>query len=180
MLNSAPAALEDVELPALTLFSYDLSTNYLTALGNEVGRADGYFFYKDGKPYLCSEQDTVMVKLDFDYAPALEAEMADKEGCCFGLLCVFTLDEAWDENTFSSPMRRIHATDDDYFTNYTIHPIAIISCAAVEEVVTGKQDVDVKYVSPAGIVSEQPQDGVNIVITTHSDGSRTAVKRLGR
>ena len=180
VLNSAPAALENVELPTLTLFSYDLSTNYITAMGNEVGRADGYFCYKDGVPYLCSKQDTVMVKLDFDYAPALEAEMAEKENYRFGLLCVFSLDEAWEENTAGSPMRRIHSTDEDYFTNYTIHPLAIISCASVGEVVDGKQDIDVKYVSPAGIMSETPQQGVNIVITTHRDGSRTTTKRLGK
>lgn len=180
VLNSAPVGLEDVELPTLTLFSYDLSTDYITALGNEVGRAEGYFFYKDGTPCLCSEQDTVTVKLDFDYVPALEAEMANKEGCDFGLLCVFTLDEPWEENVAEGPARRIHATDVDYFTNYTIHPLAIISCAAVDEISDSKQAIDVKYVTPSGMMSETPQDGVNIVITTHSDGSRTAVKRLGK
>ena len=180
VLNSAPEVLDDVELPTLTMFRYDLSSDYLAALGNEIGRADGYFFYKDGKPYLCSEQDTVVVKLSFDYAPALEAEMAAKEGNLFGLLCVFTLDEQWEENRAGAPMRRIHTTDEDYFTNYTIYPLAIISCSAVDEISTDGQVVDVKYVTPAGIMSETPQDGVNIVVTTHSDGSRTTVKRLGK
>ena len=177
-LVSTPAELDDAELPTLTLFQYDLSKDYIAALGHEVGRADGYFFYRDGKPYLCSEQDTVLVKLDFDFAPALEAEISGKEGFYYGLLCVFTLDEPWEENTAQAPMRRIHATDEDYFTNYTIHPLDIISCAAVEEIEAGKQVVDVKYISPAGIVSKVPQDGVNIVVKTHSDGSRTATKRL--
>jgi len=162
------------------MFRYDLSSDCLAALGNEIGRADGYFFYKDGKPYLCSEQDTVVVKLSFDYAPALETEMAAKEGNLFGLLCVFTLDEPWAENHAGAPMRRIHTTDEDYFTNYTIYPLAIISCSAVDEISTDGQVVDVKYVTPAGIMSETPQDGVNIVVTTHSDGSRTTVKRLGK
>ena len=176
VLNSAPAALVDVELPTLTLFRYDLSQDYLTALGNEVGRADGFFYYKDGKPYLCNESGDVAVKISYDYAPQLETEMMDKEGCNFGLLCVFAIDEAWEENQPVS--HRIHSTDDDYFTNYTIYPLAIISCAAVDEAVSDKQVIDIKYVNPAGIVSETPQDGVNIVITTHSDGSRTAVKRM--
>ena len=180
VLNSTPIGAEDAELPTLNLFRYDLSSDYLTALGNEVGRADGYFFYRDGKPYLCSEQDTVTVKIDFDYAPALEAEMAAKEGFAYGLLCVFTLDEAWEENYGQAPMRRIHATDEDYFTNYTIHPLAIISCASVDENMVDKQVVDVKYISASGVMSETPQDGVNIVVTTHSDGSRTTTKRLNR
>ena len=180
VLNSAPVALDMAELPTLTMFQYDLSKDYITAVGNELARADGYFYYKEGKPYLCSDEDTVMVKLDFGYAPALEAEMADKEGYCFGLLCVFTLDEVWDENTAESPMRRIHVTDDDYFTNYTLYPLAIISCASVEETSVGKQVVDVKYITPSGIVSQQPQDGVNIVVKTLSDGSRTSTKRLNK
>ena len=178
VLNSVPEALNDAELPTLMLFQYDLSTDYLTALGHEVGRADGYFKFREGVPCLCSEQDSVAVDLNFDLAPELEAEMAAKEGNLFGLLCVFTLDEPWEENTAGAPMRRIHSTDEDYFTNYTIHPLAILSCAAVEEIEAGKQVVDVKYISPAGIVSEEPMDGVNIVVKTHSDGSRTTVKRM--
>ena len=178
VLSSAPAELEDVELPTLTLFQYDLSNDYIAARGHEVGRADGYFYYRDGKPYLCSEQDTVQVKLNFDYAPALEAEMAAKEGFKYSLLCVFTLDEPWEENRADAPMRRISATGDDYYTNITIYPLAVISSAAVNETSADKQVVDVKYVSPAGIVSQQPQDGVNIVVKTHSDGSRTTSKRL--
>ena len=178
VLNSLPAAIDDAELPTLTLFSYDLNKDYLTAMGNEVGRADGYFFYRNGKPYLCSEQDSVMVKMDFDYAPALEAEMAAKEGFNYGLLCVFTLDEPWEENVVEAPMRRIHTTDENYYTNFTIHPLTVLSCSAVEELLENKQPVDVKYVSPTGVMSETPQDGVNIVVTTHRDGSRTAVKRV--
>ena len=178
VLNCAPVALDEAELPELTMFKYDLNSDYLAALGNEVGRADGYFFYKEGKPCLCSENDSVMVKLDFGYSPELEAEMAQKEGFNYSLLCVFTLDEPWEENSASAPMCRIHTTDEDYFTNYTLYPLAVLSCAAVEETMTGKRVVDVKYVSPSGIQSETPQDGVNIVITTHDDGSRTITKRM--
>ena len=180
ILNSAPVALNDVELPTLTLFQYNLNTDYIGAQGNEVGRADGYFFYRDGKPYLCSEQDTVMVKLSFDYAPEMEAEMADKEGFNYGLLCVFTIDEAWSADNPKAPMQRIQATDEDYFTNYTLHPLAIISCAAVEETNYSKQAVDVKYVNPAGVTSKTPHNGVNIIVSTHSDGSRTTTKRLNK
>lgn len=180
ILNSTPSALDEVELPVLTMFQYDLSKDYLAALGNEVGRADGYFFYKEGKPYLCSEMDTVMVKLNFDYAPALEAEMAAKEGHLYGLLCVFTLDEPWEENVMESAMRRIHATDKDYFTNYTLYPLAILSSTAVEETVIDQRVVDVKYISPSGVISEQPHSGVNIVVKTLDDGSRTTLKRLNK
>ena len=180
VLNSVPAAADDVELPTLTLFSYKLGDDYLAALGHEMGRVFGNFFYRDGVPYLCSEQDTVQVKLSYDLVPELEADMADKEGFYFGLLSIFTLDEPWEENTNKSPMQRIHATDEDYFTNYTIHPLVVLSCASVDETIVGKQVVDVKYINPSGIVSDEPQNGVNIVVTTHNDGSRSAVKRLDK
>ena len=178
MLNSVPVAIDDAELPTLSLFKYDLSNDYVTAMGNEVGRADGYFFYKDGLPCLCSEQDTVVIKLNYDYAPVLEAEMAQKPGFNYGLLGVFTLDEAWEENSAQGPMRRIHATDENYYTNYTFHPLAILSCASIDETMAGEQVVDVKYVSPTGVVTPVPQDGVNIVVTTRSDGSTTTFKRI--
>ena len=75
-------------------------------------------------------------------------------------------------------MRRIHATDENYYTNYTFHPLAILSCASIDETLAGEQVVDVKYVSPTGVVSPVPQDGVNIVVTTRSDGSTTTFKRI--
>ena len=180
VLNSVPESIDDAELPTLALFQYDLSQDYLTALGNEIGRIDGYFSYVDGKPFLSSELGDVAVKMDFDYAPELEAQMAGKEGFNFGLLCVFTIDEAWEENVIESSAHRVHTTDEDYFTNYTLHPLAVLSEASVDEIVAGKQVVDVKYVNSAGIVSEEPQEGVNIVITTLNDGSRIATKRLGK
>lgn len=175
--NSTPAALEDAELPILTLFRYDLNENYLGARGNEVGQAAGYLRYIDGAPYLCSDNDSVMVKLNFDYAPQLSSMMTDNFH--YGLLCVFTLDEPWADDIDGAP-RRISATDEDYFTNFTVYPLDILWANAVDEITTDKQAVDVRYISPAGVTSDTPHDGVNIVITTHSDGSRTTVKRLGK
>ena len=75
---------------------------------------------------------------------------------------------------------RISLYDEYYFTNYTIYPLAILSSSSVDEISTDKKVVDVKYVSPTGIVSKQPQDGVNIVVTTLDDGTRTTVKRMTR
>ena len=179
ILNSTPAELADAEYPSLTVFAYDLDTDYLGAMGNEMGRADGYFFYKDGQPYLCSVQDSVMVKISFDYAPDLEIQMAEHEGFHYGLLSIFKLGEVWDENTDETMgLRRISVSDEDYYTNYTIYPLQVIDESSVEEVMAGKQAVGVYYITPAGVVSDEPQEGVNIEVTTFGDGSRAAVKRL--
>lgn len=179
VLNSAPVALDDIELPELTLFKYDLTSgDYVAAVGHEVGQADGYYRIVDGQPYLCSKGDSIMLKLNFDYAPRL-ADMMAAGMYNYGLLCIFTLDEPWGENIEGAPMHRIHTTDEDYFTNYTVYPLAILSCSAVDEVVEGRRVLDVKYVSPAGVVNNAPHEGVNIVVTTFGDGTRTTMKRMG-
>lgn len=178
VLNGTPQPLAMEEYPMVTLFDYDLSQDHLAALGHEVGRIEGYFYYKDGVPCLCSEQDTVVVKLNFDYAPELEAQMASKQGYQFALLSVFKLDEVWDENAQSAPARRISAVADDYFTNYTVYPLQILSNSSVSEVASGRKPIGVKYVSPSGVSSSAPHDGVNIVVTTYGDGSTTTVKRV--
>ena len=179
ILNATPVEAADAEYPELTVFSYDLDKDYLGAIGNELGRIDGYFFYKDGEPYLCSEQDSVTVKLCFDYAPALEESMAVDEGFHYGLLSIFKLNQAWDETGVQAmDMRRISAVDDEYFTNYTVYPLQIVEKSSLEEVLSGKSAVDVFYINPAGVVSDEPHDGVNIEVTTFGDGSRASVKRL--
>ena len=175
VLNSTPAALEDAELPELTLFGYDLNEDYLGARGHEVGQAIGLFRYIDGEPYLCSDNDSVKVKLNFSYAPQLSSQMSDSYH--YGLLCVFSLDEPWVDDIDNAPSR-IGATDENYFTNYTLYPLAILSSTSVDEVTTDKQVVGVKYVNPAGQASDEPHKGVNIVVITMDDGSTKTLKRM--
>ena len=177
VLNSMPAALENAELPTLTMLKYDLNEDYIGARGHEIGQASGCLAHIDGEPYLCSDDGSVRVKLNLDYAPQLASEIAD--GHHYGLLCVFTLNEPWVDD-IDGAARRIGATDDDYFTNITLHPLAVLWSSSVDETAADKQVVGVKYVNPAGVVKAQPHEGMNIVVTTHSDGSRTAVKRINK
>ena len=179
ILNSMPTTIDDAEYPELTVFEYDLNKDALTALGNELARVDGYFRYKDGVPCLCSEQDSVVVTLDFRYMAGLEEQMAEKEGFLFGLLSIVKLNEPWDENV-PIELRRVSATDENYYTNYTICPLEVVSMAAIDEVNADAAGTDVRYISTTGIVSSEPHDGVNIVVITHSDGSQTTVKRLNK
>ncbi len=48
----------------------------------------------------------------------------------------------------------------------------------VDQNVAAKAVAAVDYISPSGVKSAQPQPGVNIVVTTYSDGSRTVSKQL--
>ena len=44
--------------------------------------------------------------------------------------------------------------------------------------VNGKAVKSVKYVTVAGMVSDKPFSGVNIVVTEYTDGSRSTTKML--
>ena len=44
--------------------------------------------------------------------------------------------------------------------------------------VTGKAVAGVKYYNVAGIESDRPFEGVNIIVTTYTDGSRSSAKVL--
>lgn len=47
---------------------------------------------------------------------------------------------------------------------------------AADEIVADKQVAGVRYVNLSGMASDQPFDGVNIVVTTYSDGTTSTVK----
>ena len=44
--------------------------------------------------------------------------------------------------------------------------------------VAGKTVAGVKYYNLAGMASDKPFDGVNIIVTTYTDGSRSSAKVL--
>ena len=50
--------------------------------------------------------------------------------------------------------------------------------SGVEGVTAEKTVLTRSYVTPSGVVSPTPVDGLNIEVTTYTDGTRTAVKRL--
>ena len=49
---------------------------------------------------------------------------------------------------------------------------------AVNEVVTQRTVIGTRYYNLMGVSSDKPFDGINIVVTTYSDGSRTSKKIL--
>ena len=67
--------------------------------------------------------------------------------------------------------------------NYMVYPVDLNAptdpATAINTVdVTGKAVKSVKYVNVAGIVSDHPFQGVNIVVTEYTDGTRTTTKML--
>jgi hypothetical protein len=59
---------------------------------------------------------------------------------------------------------------------YTDIDLIIRNTTAVEEINAGKTVASVNYYNLAGQMSAQPVDGVNIVVTTYTDGTRSTAK----
>lgn len=63
--------------------------------------------------------------------------------------------------------------------DYVVYPLSLSDddlTTDVTEVNTSKTVANVTYVNIAGMQSNEPFDGVNIVVTTYTDGTRSAVK----
>ncbi|MBQ5466473.1 MAG: hypothetical protein IIT60_04400, partial [Muribaculaceae bacterium] len=64
---------------------------------------------------------------------------------------------------------------------YIVYPTNISASSiitAVNDVNTVKTVKQVRYYNLAGVESSEPFDGVNVVVTTYTDGTRTAAKVL--
>jgi len=190
ILSSTPTGVTDPDFESLHLYSYNLNGDKIYALGNEMGQAIGRYKVINGEPYLCSARDTVMVSIDFSLKPDLESQLVP--GASYDMTCVFKLSEPWEaEDAFYVPKRSFKAaakremkapvlrskiSDADYCTNYTIMPIDASMVTGIDCVETAKQVAKVSYINIAGMVSDTPFNGLNIVVTHFNDGSSLVTK----
>ena len=92
-----------------------------------------------------------------------------------GRKAVAQLKSAWDKA--AGAPAKMAADDNLYFQNYTLYALDVPELpTAVTELNNDKGVAAVKYVNVAGVESAKPFDGVNIKVTTYSDGSSKAVK----
>ncbi|MBO4721381.1 MAG: hypothetical protein J5629_00435 [Muribaculaceae bacterium] len=192
ILSSTPTGITDPNFTGYYTYSYNLSYDKIQALGNEYALAHGKYKLINGEPYLCSAEDTVMVRLDFSLNPELQASLVSDNR--YEMMSVFKVNEPWEAEEYKvAPQRsfqpavrktmkalalKVHYSDADYYTNYTIMPVSAETVTALYNIDTAKQVTKVSYVSPTGIVSGTPFPGVNIVITQFNDGTRIVTKAL--
>ena len=196
VLSATPQELPDAEYPDLKLWAYNISQEKLIAAGNELGQVTGRYKLIGGEPYLCSAQDTVMVKLDFRYNEQLQETLVP--GTRYDMMSVFKLNDAWNldsdgqdapavtkqkviaktpEKRFKAPVRKsVNYYGSDYYTNYTICPLSASVTTGIDATSVAAQVVDVRYIGVTGVVSDAPFDGLNIVVTRYSDGTTTTTK----
>lgn len=84
-------------------------------------------------------------------------------------------------NSGSGAPRR--APGDAAETNYLVYPLNLTAdlVTAIHDMnVGGKTVADVRYINMTGVESDRPFEGVNIVVTTYSDGTRSTTKMINR
>ncbi len=192
ILSSVPTGITDPDFTDYQTYTYNLSYDKIQALGNELGVARGKYKLLGGEPYLCSAEDTVKVRLDFSLNPELQSNLV--EGTRYEMMSVFKVNEPWEAEDYNSvpkrsfksavskvmkaPALKVHYSDADYYTNYTIMPVSADIVTAVENINITKQVAKISYVSPTGVISNRPFTGMNIVITEFNDGTSVVTKTV--
>jgi hypothetical protein len=165
---------DDPQVPNIA--SYSLSEGFSPMPKPcQVVALEGWY-YEDDMNMLCANNG---------YDRGLTIELYDAEyanmtvGGKYAILAAIGLYEPWDNGTTNAP-RRIKPTDDNATDNLMAMVISATPIEVVTDVIERLADpeiVSVKYVNPAGLTSNVPFDGINIVVTTHADGSTTVVKQ---
>ncbi len=208
VLDKAPQELAGVEVPDIAYMHYNLAApDSLSANGNQLAWIKGYYKTDDqGNEYLVGyNQDGTLfqqVKLDRRY---LGSAAAFTEGKEYNMRAVFKQLEPWEQATTTSapalatasprhrtataasqapammPARfisKMSINDPHWYQNYIACPVEVEAMTGVDGVSTAKTVKRVSYYSIDGTQSSQPQAGLNIVVTTYTDGSTHAAKLL--
>lgn len=153
--------------------------------------------YNDGKLEGTVAESGVKQAIELIKEPSIEGFMFEN-GKKYTVKAFIILKDAWeweDEAPKAAPAknkslkaiaktparkqrRKIMADDPAWYTNMEIHAIELINFepSAVTDLNASKKVSNVKYVNALGQVSNNPFQGVNIVVTTFTDGSQQTAK----
>ena len=144
----------------------------------QVVNLEGWFFHQDDTSVLCAYNDQ-----RGNYNPSIELSNTDdmvdmEEGRMYNIKAAITLREPW-----QNIAPRIMPSDSNAIENLVAEVIEFKAkelpiATGIINTTDAATVVSVKYVNTAGQVSLKPFKGVNIVVTTHSDGNITTVKEV--
>ena len=144
----------------------------------QVVNLEGWFFHQDDTSVLCAYNDQ-----SGNYNPSIELSNTDGmedmvEGRMYNIKAAITLREPW-----QNIAPRIMPSDSNAIENLVAEVIEFKAkelpiATGIINTTDAATVVSVKYVNTAGQVSLKPFKGVNIVVTTHSDGNITTVKEV--
>jgi hypothetical protein len=144
----------------------------------QVVNLEGWFFHQDDTSVLCAYNDQ-----SGNYNPSIKLSNTDdmvdmEEGRMYNIKAAITLREPW-----QNIAPRIMPSDSNAIENLVAEVIEFKAkelpiATGITNTTDAASVVSVKYVNTAGQVSLKPFKGVNIVVTTHSDGNITTVKEV--
>lgn len=132
----------------------------------QVVKFTGWYHNRDGQSVLCAYGN--------DTGPSID--LSNAEDLAEGTKYTIKAAVEYKEPLAAGAPRRIKASDTDLLDNLVAN---VLSADIFTGVVSNISDVDVmnvKYSNLAGQVSDKPFNGVNIVVTTYSDGSTRTTK----
>ena len=181
-MTGVPLAESDITTETLTSTinyapNYYCTANFEGSQNGVTGNTTAHYFFMNPKP-----QEYAMI-MWAKYVGNNKMEMPS-EGNGHGFTGEFNIDLSL--NPAYTPVQNnvynfqaIVRKNGSKSNNYLVFPLDLSEdvITAVADV-KAKQVAGVKYYNLAGIESDQPFDGVNIVVTTYTDGSRSSSKVL--
>ncbi len=169
------------------MLNYYCTANFVGPQNGTIAGETYHFFFMTPKPQECAK--VVWAKYDANNGKMI----MPSEGNGHGFHGEFEVDLSLNSGTppedgktynFVAIVRMIEPTGgntlrENNSNGYIVYPLNLS-----EPVVTGINDVTgkavagVKYYNVAGIESDRPFEGVNIIVTTYTDGSRSSAKVL--
>lgn len=145
----------------------------------QVVKFEGRYYNQDGQSVLCTYNGQ-----SGNFGPSIDLSNTEgmEEGRMYSVKAAIYLKEPW-ENVIAGDPSNIKPSDPNVIENLVAEileyeakefPIA----TSVNNTIDTAKVVSVKYINTAGQVSLKPFKGVNIVVTTHSDGNITTVKEV--
>ena len=162
---------ELIEGDAAEPVAVNMAVNFSNVKGNTLVKISAYY---KGEYFSAFQSDYwgQMLTIDNTYMSTDDLELKQR----YNVTGVLQLKGEWDAAPTPNPApRKVGVNDPNYHDNMKILPTNI-------DIVTGVDDINVssavgvKYYNVAGVASDKPFDGMNIVVTRNADGTSTVTK----
>ncbi len=150
----------------------NMAASFNEVKGNTIVRISAY--YKgDYFSAFYSDYEGQMLSINNAYMETSNLVMRQR----YDIKGVLRLKAAWDPETEANGApRKVKVTDSNYHDNMEIMPYNVNIVTGVDDLNVNGNAVGVKYYNVAGMASDKPFEGVNIVVTRNADGTTSTTK----
>ncbi len=160
---------ELIEGDAAEPVAVNMAANFSDVKGNTLVKISAYY---KGEYFSAFQSDYEGQMLTIDNTYMNTDNLVVKQR--YNVTGVLRLKGEWEAGSHPAP-RKVGIEDSNYHDNMLIMPTSA-------DIVTGVDDINVssavgvKYYNVAGVASDKPFDGMNIVVTRNADGTSTVTK----